>query len=226
MISSWDETKQKSQYHFDNTIMDPRWDTVIGLGHVNADFKSMLDNIVDNSKPANWETRGYKGQGKDIPPVDLAKEEYDLERIGADPKMIITHLNWDIPPVLQQISDSFGMEDSMNRIHVQMPGELWNLHIDKLQKWCPENPHKVLRVMINLTDWQQGHIMGYGNYVHTKWRAGDITTFDWQNVPHYSANAGHSPRVTFQITGVMTEKTIEFIQRLRSLNSIDFNQGE
>lgn len=224
MRSSWDETVAKSQYHFDTTIMDPRWDTVIGLGRIDADFSSILDDIVSNSKPANWESRGYKGQGKDIPPVDLEKEEYDLERIGADPKMIITHLNWNIPPLLQQISDAFGMEDSMNRIHVQMPGEVWNLHIDKLQKWCPENPHKVLRVQIQLTDWQQGHFWSYGNYVHTGWRAGDVTTFDWQNLPHSTANAGHSPRVTFQITGVMTEKTIEFIQRLRSSNSISFKQ--
>jgi hypothetical protein len=48
------------------------------------------------------------------------------------------------------------------------------------------------------------------------WRAGDVTTFDWQNLPHSTANAGHNPRITLQITGVITDKTKEFLQVLQS----------
>jgi hypothetical protein len=36
MISSWDESRAKSAYHFDPLIKDPRWDTVIGLGHIDC----------------------------------------------------------------------------------------------------------------------------------------------------------------------------------------------
>ena len=44
--------------------------------------------------------------------------------------------------------------------------------------------------------------------------AGEVTTFDWANVPHSTANAGHHPRVTFQLTGVKTDKTIKFLEEL------------
>jgi hypothetical protein len=30
--SSWDKLKEKSQYHFDNDTMDPRWDTTNMIG--------------------------------------------------------------------------------------------------------------------------------------------------------------------------------------------------
>jgi hypothetical protein len=71
----------------------------------------------------------------------------------------------------------------MERIHVQRPGEVWNLHIDKLQKWCPEDPSSVGRYFVQLTDWQPGQFWEYGNYHWNQWRAGDVSTFDWANMP-------------------------------------------
>jgi len=214
MKSSWDETKAKSKYHFDTRKIDFRWDTVIYLGNINPTWNDDLGDIIKNSKPATWETRGYKGQGNDIPSTDLAAEEYDLKRVGADPKQAISHLNWSIPKSLQKVSDAFGLEDCMNRIHVQMPGEVWNLHIDKLQKWYPDDPSRVIRIMIQLTDWQPGQFWEFGNFHWNRWKAGEVTTFDWENVPHSTANAGHHPRVTFQITGIITDKTDQYLKFL------------
>ena len=216
MKSSWDQTRAASAYHFDTTRMDPRWDTAVGLGRFEPCWQQELADIINRSQPATWATRGYKRADGAVPSEDLAAEEYDLERVGVDPDITITHLNWHIPPVLQQISDLFAMQDVMNRIHVQQPGELWNLHIDKLQKWCPEDPSRVMRIMIQLTDWQPGQFWEYGNYHYRGWRAGDVTTFDWQNVPHSTANAGHHARVTFQITGVVTDQTRVFLKQLKN----------
>jgi hypothetical protein len=42
-----------------------------------------------------------------------------------------------------------------------------------------------------------------------------VTTFDWQNVPHSTANAGFHPRVTLQITGIITDKTKQFLKELK-----------
>ena len=84
---------------------------------------------------------------------------------------------------------------------------------------APEEPWKIMRVMIALNDWEPGHFWSYGNYQYQQWRAGDVTTFDWQNIPHCTANAGHNPRLTFQLTGVMTEKTTAFINRLKRFDS-------
>ena len=215
MISSWDTTKAKSTYHFDSKIKDVQESVFTQLGRVPVTWiPNDLETILVNAKPATWETRGYKGEGVHIPSVDLVAEEYDLERVGADPKMTITHMNWKIPKSLKQISDQFGLDDCMERIHIQMPGEVWNLHIDKLQKWAPEDPSLVGRYFVQMTDWQPGQFWEYGNYHWNHWRAGDVSTFDWVNVPHCTANAGHHPRVTFQLTGVKTAKTKLYLDQL------------
>ena len=217
MKSSWDYTKERSTYHFDSTRRDRPEDVLTHLGTITEiDWSDDLVNIIDASKPATWETRGYKGEGVPPPREDLIAEEYDIERVGADPKMIITNLNWKLSPSLQQIADQFGLGDCMTRIHVQLPGQVWNLHIDKLQKWSPDDPSKVMRIFVQLTDWQPGQFWEYGNYHWNQWRAGDVSTFDWANIPHSTANAGHHPRVTFQLTGNRTEKTKQFLQKLKS----------
>jgi hypothetical protein len=214
MKSSWDETRAKSTYHFDPAKIDLKEDCIQTLGHVEPTWWEDLDTIIKSANPATWETRGYKGEGVPPPREDLIAEEYDIERVGADPKMVITHLNWRIPASLHALTEAFGLDDCMERIHVQMPGEVWNLHIDKLQKWCPEDPSRVMRIFIQLTDWQPGQFWEYGNYHWNQWRAGDISTFDWANMPHSTANAGHYPRVTFQLTGVRTEKTTQFLNSI------------
>jgi hypothetical protein len=216
MISSWDATKEKSWYHFDDQFAhDSRYDTVINLGQLPVTWAEDVEKIVATAKPATWRTRGYKGEGVEAPREDQIAEEYDMTRVGMDPEMTITHLNWAVPASLRAITEQFGLDDVMERIHVQMPGEVWNRHLDKLQKWCPEDPSKVMRIMIQLTDWEPGQFWEYGNYHHTKWRAGEVTTFDWAHVPHSTANAGFKPRVTFQLTGVRTPKTEAFLKSLK-----------
>lgn len=217
MKSNWEVTKERSKYHFDNFKNDPQVDKVIKLGKIVADYRDDVKQAVANAKPATWRTRGKIGKTR--PEEELASEDYDLEKFGYGKDYQITHLNWELTPNLKKISDLFGLQDCMERIHVQMPGEVWNLHLDKLEKWAPDAPWTVLRIQVALTDWEQGHFWSYGNYLHQQWRAGDVTTFDWQNVPHSTANAGHNPRVTYQLTGIITEQTTEFINRLKRFES-------
>jgi hypothetical protein len=213
MISSWDQSKQKSKYHFDNFKNDPQVDKVIRLGKIVADYSEDVKHAVETAVPATWRNRG--AVAKTRPEAELASEDYDLERFGYGVDYQITHLNWEITPNLKKITELFALGDCMERIHVQMPGEVWNLHLDKLEKWAPNAPWTVMRVQVALTDWEQGHFWSYGNYNHQQWHAGDVTTFDWQNLPHSTANAGHNPRVTFQLTGIITEKTDDFLNRLK-----------
>lgn len=213
MKSSWDETKKRSKYHFDNKKYDPNFDTVIRLGRIEPNWIHQLDDIVKNSKGVTWRTRGDPNKPK-RPETELASEDYDLERAGYGKDFEVTNLNWDVPNNLKEIADRFGFIDGMVRIHVQHPGQVWNLHLDKLEKWCPEDPSKVMRIMVQLTEWEMGHYFSYGNYTFTGWQAGDVTTFDWQNVPHSTANSGLKPRVTLQVTGVITEQTRRYINEL------------
>lgn len=215
MRSSWDETVAKSNYHFDAKVIDEPNNVLTQLGRVSNTWENDLQKIIDDSRPATWSTRGYKGEGIPNPTVDLLAEEYDIERIGADPKMVITNLNWDIPNSLRLLAEQFSLNDCMERIHIQWPGQVWNRHIDKLEKWSPNDPSQVMRIFIQLTDWQPGQFWEYGNYHWNQWNAGDVSTFDWANIPHCTANAGQHPRVTFQITGIKTDRTIQFLASLR-----------
>jgi hypothetical protein len=213
MKSSWEETKKRSQYHFDNHHFDPEQDRVITLGFIQPCWQDELADIIAESQSVTWRTRGAAGKSR--PEEELAAEDYDLEQEGYGKDYVISNLNWAIPPVLQGVAERFALQDAMTRIHVQLPGQVWNLHLDKLEKWNPENPDSVLRVQIQLTDWQPGQFWSYGNYCHSQWQAGNVTTFDWQNIPHATANASHYPRVTLQVTGVITSSTREFLQQLK-----------
>jgi hypothetical protein len=216
MKSNWESAKERSTYHFDSHRVDSKEDCLTHLGHIKPDaaWTSAVESIVQQAKPATWATRGYKGEGVPPPREDLAAEEYDLTSNGMSADLPITHISWAIPEQFQPLVDSFGLEDCMARLHVQKPGELWNLHIDKLQKWAPENPESVLRVFIQLTDWQPGQFWEFGNYHWNQWSAGDVVTFDWANMPHCTANAGYEPRVTLQLTGVKTARTYDFLANL------------
>lgn len=218
--SSWEETKANSLYHFDSQRHDPRWDCIQYLGRFSGSWDQELAAACQRSEPATWATRGYKSRENQIPTHELIKEHNDLTAIGMDVDAEITDLHWDLAPVFAKMSSLFGLQDTMTRLHVQWPGQVWNLHIDKLQKWNPAEPSLVRRIMIHLQDWQPGHFWGYGNYVHTGWHMGDITTFDWQNVPHCTANAGRTPRCTLQVTGVETASTRDFLQHLQEVKEL------
>lgn len=213
MNSAWELIKQRSNYHFDNFRVDPDQDKVTFLGNILPFWQAELATIIDLAEPKTWRTRG---QGLDRSNEEYDQEEYDLEKFGYGKDHVVGDLTWKVPEIFDKISVWFGMDNCKMRLHVQRPGQVWHLHLDKLEKWNPEDPSKVMRVMIALNDCEPGHFFSYGNYIHTGWHAGDVTTFDWQNVPHSTANAGHGPRITLQMTGVITDKTKDFLRILRS----------
>jgi hypothetical protein len=212
--SNWEITKQRSQYHFNNTKMDPRWDTVQQLGRIEPSWHEELSDAMAAAHPVTWRTRGRDNDPLKRASEEYDQEDYDLEQQGYGQDHIVTDLNYNLAPVFQQIADQFALDKSMARIHVQRPGQTWNLHLDKLEKWMPADPVQVVRYFVQLTDWQQGHFWSYGNYNWSGWQAGDVSTFDWVNVPHATANAGHVPRVTLQITGIKTASTTEFLNSI------------
>lgn len=208
MESNWDKTKPRTNYHFDAFKNDPAYDGMKYIGRLVGDWKNELQQTIDNSKEITWRNRNpIDGTSKEID-----AEEYDLERSGASPDLILTNLEYELLPVFQKMTDALHLlpgdkTQIQSRVHVQFPGQVWNLHIDKLEKWHKEDPHKVYRFMVMLNDYEPGHFIQYGNFVHTGYRAGEIYSFDWYNVPHCTANAGHSPRCTLLVTGVSTEET-------------------
>jgi len=212
MKSNWELQKAKSQYHFDNTKFDPLWDKITELGRFEGDWTKEVNDAINSARPATWRNRS-----KDQTPNKLVNlEEHDLLTIGADNNMLLGNLEYNLAPIFQNMIDIIGLDNSESRVHVQWPGQVFVKHIDKLEKFNPEDPSKVMRIMVMLTDWDQGHFNQYGNFTYQGWKAGDIHTFDWMNIPHSSANAGLLPRVSLLTTGVITSKTIDFLKKIKN----------
>ena len=208
MESNWDKTAPRTNYHFDAFKNDPAYDSMRYIGKFEGDWQQELQQTIDNSKAITWRTRNpIDGTSKDI-----EAEELDLERTGAGKDLVVTNLEYELLPVFQRMTDALHLSSGdkkkvQSRAHIQFPGQVWNIHIDKLEKWQMDNPHSVYRFMIMLNDWEPGHFIQYGNFVHTHYRAGEIYSFDWYNTPHCTANAGRGPRCTLLVTGVATEAT-------------------
>jgi hypothetical protein len=138
MQSSYEKRKELSNYHFDNTKYDPDVDKLTYLGNIATNYDSIIKNYIHNSKPITWETRGYKQENVEIPSQDLIEEVLDLEKNGYDKDTVISNMSWELDSTLKNIADKFGLENCMSRVHIQMPGQVWNLHLDKLEKFNPE----------------------------------------------------------------------------------------
>ena len=217
--SNWDWTVDHSEYHFDNTRMELVGDWFEVLGVFQGNWTAEREALVSATKPVNWATRKYYGESEDKSPM-LEQEEYDITQGGGDPKgLMLTNMNddWSNFPTLYKIMDYFGLEvggvsGAKKRAHVQLTGQMFNRHIDKLWDRCPEDPERVARITIMLDDWLPGQFYMYGNCIYSHWCAGEAHIFDWPNVPHATANASNTPRATLQVTGLKTDRTREILK--------------
>ena len=90
-ISSWEWTKARSSYHFDNNIIDKKgdWFTVLGCFENPSRWKEERDKLVkESTKSINWQTRKFFGNSPKESPM-LKQEEYDIIQGGGDPKKLM-----------------------------------------------------------------------------------------------------------------------------------------
>jgi len=211
--SSWQWCVDHSMYHFDHRRVDKpgEWFQVLGrfVGNWTAEVQQA------QGKPITWATRKFYNNDDDTVSPMLAQEQNDLRRTGAPVDLQLTDAVFDISsfPTLTKMSEYFGLEDAKIRMHYQQPGQMFNLHIDKLQERCPDDPERVIRVSVMLADWEPGQFYLYGTTTYSGWRAGDVHVFDWANVPHATANASRSMRPVLQITGLKTAKTRQLLEQ-------------
>ena len=209
--SSWQWCVDHSRYHFDNFKIDQPGEWFQVLGRFEGNWTEEVAQA--QGKPITWATRKFYSNDDDTVSPMLEQEENDLRTTGAPVDLALTDAVFDISayPTLTRISEYFGIEDAKIRMHYQQPGQMFNLHIDKLQERCPDNPEQVIRMTVMLADWEPGQFYLYGTTTYSHWRAGDAHIFDWANVPHATANASRSMRPTLQITGLKTDRTQELL---------------
>jgi hypothetical protein len=215
--SSWQWCVDHSNYHFDNQRVDKTGEWFQVLGRFVGDWAHEVEQA--HGTPITWATRKFYSNDDDTVSPMLTQEENDLRSTGAPVDLQLTDAVFDISPfpTLTKISNYFGIEDPKIRMHYQQPGQMFNLHIDKLQERCPDDPERVIRMSVMLTDWEPGQFYSYGTTTYSRWRAGDVHIFDWANVPHATANASRSMRPTLQITGLKTDKTRQLLKLAGSL---------
>lgn len=205
--SSWQWCVDHSQYHFDDSRVDQPGEWFQVLGRFAGNWEQEVAQA--QGRPITWATRKFYGNDNNTVSPMLEQEENDLRMTGAPVDLELTDAVFDISPypVLTKMSEYFGLEDAKIRMHYQQPGQMFNLHIDKLQERCPEDPNQVLRLTVMLADWQAGQFYSYGTCTYSHWRAGDVHIFDWANVPHATANASRYMRPSLQVTGLKTDRT-------------------
>ena len=106
--SSWDLTKQRSAYHFDNFRIDPDQDKIISLGNISPFWQDELATVLELAQPKTWRTRG---KGADRPGEEYNQEEYDLEQFGYGKDHVVGDLTWDVPETFNKIAVWFGMDN-------------------------------------------------------------------------------------------------------------------
>ena len=71
----------------------------------------------------------------------------------------------------------------------------------------------IRRFAIMLSDYQLGQVFQLGTAHWTQWRAGDCITWEWQDVPHATCNMGWWDRPMLQVTGNVTQVTLDLLAR-------------
>lgn len=224
--SSWEWTRQHSQWHFDYTRHDQTGEWWQPLGRFQGDWSQDLQTAMNNeTKAITWATRKdspyyRRADGTFEQSKMLHQEENDLRDIGAPVDLALTDVTeqTDIGPVITKMYEFFELQDPWVRLHLQQPGQMFNLHIDKLYDRCPQDPARIVRIMVMLSDWEPGHFYCFGTQNISHWRAGDIHTFAWPDVPHATANAGRTVRPLLIMTGLATDRTREILVQAQADN--------
>lgn len=224
--SRWDfEMKrglERGAYHYNAAVQDRIEDVLYFHGNVDMDYDYFINTYGDSAlnNAVHWANRNQSVGGN----YGIDQEVYDIVRAGGDPKgRIYGRANMFTDPRALALSEGlFGIYDSELKLHTQVCGQLLHLHMDNFaarldrknsfaEMDYDRDAKLVHRFVVFLNDWQMGQIWVQGTAVHTHWRAGDIISWAWQDIPHGTANLGWHPRYILQFTGRTTDRTWEFI---------------
>mgnify|MGYP003977718863 FL=1 len=230
--SRWDFTKEKSNWHFDPTIVSTDYTSICTF---NGEWEQEVAELISTKVvPSTWATRNKL----DIPGklYSASKEEYDLTRAGANPDMEIFNrtVAHEYAP-FKAIADYFGMEEATIKFHNQTTGQQLVWHIDNfagrkergnsfVEIDADKNPEQMRRFAIMLDDWKHGQVFQLGNSNWHQWKKGQCITWEWQDVPHATCNMGWNDRPMLQVTGLTTSRTRELVKSGSFSNVVDIGE--
>jgi hypothetical protein len=232
--------KTTSLYHFDETADDTNCvpPVIIPICRFEGDWDQEVLEMTSVTEPATFDFRAETRLDN-----NNTMEYNDFKRWGynVDGENAYTVLNRtrhaELTPTLQKISNLFKFEHPGRlsggkpniKFDVQKPGHMFYWHLDNFggilkqqredyKKFaeCDYDQRKIMRLIIFLDDQKIGQVWRQGN-CFIEWQKGDCITWPWKDIPHGTANFSHFDRPTLNITGRVTEGTIEF---LKSCNGV------
>lgn len=211
--SNYEYTKTLSSYHFDSFVVESEGDYVEFVGRYVGDWSSDLSQLLNKSQEMTWkdlsESKQHPGFKSGVS-VTIEQENYDRKLRGLENNhytQLVLHDYVMSLPTFKKMVDYWELNKVAVRGQVQMPGQCYIMHVDKLWHRNPTDPGKIIRFIVNLTDYSAGQLVQYGNYNLMQWRAGDIHVFDTLNVPHCTSNMSSDARPILVITGIRTVGT-------------------
>ncbi|NBP58608.1 hypothetical protein EBU71_19135 [bacterium] len=213
--SSYEYTKTFSNYHFDKWRIENEGEWYHKLGRFVGDWDNDVEQLILKSKELTWDQQtkiGKRPGFKDGKSPMRDQEEYDRKLHGlhdTDQTNLVLEDYLDNFVSIKKMVDHWCLENVSYRCHVQWPGQCFGVHIDKLWHRCPTNPDRIVRIVVNLADYEVGQVIVYGNSLLTQWKKGDVHIFDTLNVPHGTVNLSIKPRPNITITGLRTPQTDE-----------------
>ena len=126
----------------------------------------------------------------------------------------VVDTNTNVYPTLNNIIDTVGLAQCQSVLMCQYPGMYQLRHTDKLATYGDADPDTLMRLMIFLTPQTCGQFLQWGDECITEAQSGDLLVWDWTSVPHATANASDEARVMLRLTGIITEKTTDFFNKI------------
>jgi len=141
---------------------------------------------------------------------------FDSAKMGEGCSLISNFIGLDYDAAQAGAQRDYGYDS----FHIQRPGHFLMYHHDLYYAvirdadielaWKPE---KLRRFVIFMEDWQPGHVWIVGNTHYSHWKAGECITWNWQDMPHGTANLSSKSRYSVHLTGYMTEKSWNFYNK-------------
>lgn len=108
-----------------------------------------------------------------------------------------------------ELLDFLPIENGIVTPTLQTPGNILPIHIDRFlfikKKYHVSKSKSVVRFLLFLEDWKDGHFLQVRKTIITKWKKGDIILW-YPTHKHLSANVGTQDKWTCNITAILKQK--------------------
>ena len=207
------ELNFKKKWHF-NPLKKNTKDYIF-IGNIKADYKTLSKKINVIEKKVR--VSAIVNSDKKLKKAKLENRIQSFRDWGykKEQTKYVQIFSNDYPDIFEKFINLSGLNFATSSLIKQYPGNIIPWHYDthitfknKIKKNTKLKNKKILRYMVFLTDWDWGHYFCVGNNIVHQWRAGDIITWD-PIVHHCGSNAGMTPKITLNITGLVNSNSIQ-----------------